>query len=176
MAEPAISAYTPAQKALHWTMAALVLSNIPMGIVMGNLAQGPLQDRLYNLHRSLGALILVLALARLLLRRRVGAPPPHPSLARWQQIAATATHHGLYALIVLAPILGWAATSAYGAQMVMFGLFELPPILPQNEALSKVLFVLHKISAIGMALLVIMHIGAAMMHAVRRDGVMGRML
>jgi cytochrome b561 len=35
------------------------------------MASGPLQDRLYNLHRSTGALVLVLAIIRLCIAGRI---------------------------------------------------------------------------------------------------------
>lgn len=169
--------YSPLAKALHWLVAAAVLSNIPMGIVMVNLNSGPVQDRLFNLHRSVGALVLALAILRLAVRLVRGAPPPLPTLARWQRIVSDITHKALYLLIFVVPLIGWAATSAYGAEIVVFGLFVLPPILPHNEPLSETLFLLHRAAAILTAALAAMHIGAALMHGfILRDGVLSRML
>jgi len=72
---------------------------------------------------------------------------------------------------------GWAATSAYGAQIVVFGLFELTPILSQDRALSDRLFVVHTLIGAAIAGLVAMHIGAALYHHfVRRDRVLMRMI
>ncbi len=168
--------YGSAAKWLHWTMAAAILLNVPMGVAMVNVASGPLQDRLYNLHRSIGVLVLALAVVRLAVRLR-GAPPPHPTLAEWQRRASGASHHTLYVLIFLMPLLGWAGTSAYGAPIIVFGLFELPPILAQNEATSKVLLALHRYVGIFMVIVVAVHVGGALMHGIiLRDGVMSRML
>ena len=63
----ASAAYTPTARALHWITALLVLGLIVVGILMGNMDSGPLQDRLYNLHRSTGTLLLLLAIIRLAL-------------------------------------------------------------------------------------------------------------
>ena len=41
-----------------------------------------------------------------------------------QRLAARATHWALYGLLVVRPFVGWAATSAYGAQIVVFGFFK----------------------------------------------------
>ena len=69
--------------------------------------------------------------------------------------------------------MGWAATSAYGAQIVVFGLFELTPILSQDRALSDRLFVVHTLIGAAIAGLVAVHIGAALYHHfVRRDRVL----
>jgi cytochrome b561 len=44
---------------------------------------------------------------------------------------------GLYTLLIVQPLIGWAATSAYRAPIIVYGLFELPPILPVNQPLSE---------------------------------------
>lgn len=169
--------YPSALKWVHWIMAAAILTTIPLGIAMANAPEGPVQDNLFNLHRSFGALVLLLAIIRLPLRLTLGAPPPHPTLAPWQRIASNVTHHSLYVLIFLQPLLGWAGTSAFGAEIVVFGLFTLPPILPHNEAVSDVLLPIHRYTGFLMAGLVSVHIGAALMHAIiLRDGVVWRML
>ena len=61
-------AYTPVARALHWIVAVLVIGLIIVGFMIANMASGPLQDRLYNLHRSTGALVLLLAIIRLVYR------------------------------------------------------------------------------------------------------------
>lgn len=169
--------YSAAAKWIHWIMAAAILFTIPAGITMVNLESGPLQDRLFNLHRSFGVLILALAVVRLGVRIAYGWPPAHPTLAPWQHTIAKATHNALYVLIFAMPLIGWAGTSAFGAPIVVFGLFELPPILAKDEDLSKILLGLHGYLGFAMAALVAMHVGAALMHAiVLRDGVFSRML
>jgi cytochrome b561 len=86
---------------------------------------------LYDLHRSLGA-ALILIVARLIYR---WAHPPLPlpdDLASMQRLAAHATRWGLYALLVVQPFTGWIATSAYRAPVTVFGWFQLPPIGPRT--------------------------------------------
>ena len=47
-------AYSVTARVLHWVTAALVLAMIPLGIVIANEWGGPIQEWLYNLHRSVG--------------------------------------------------------------------------------------------------------------------------
>ena len=61
MPEPP-SRYSGAQKALHWTMAALILTQVAIAIAMTNLGEGPLTNNLYELHKSFGLTVLALAL------------------------------------------------------------------------------------------------------------------
>ncbi len=169
--------YPAALVVLHWTMAVLILVAIPIGWRMGDLEPGPLQDALYHTHRSIGVTVLALAILRVVLRRTLGVPPPHPALAPWQRTLSVAVHHLLYVLFFVVPILGWAGTSAFGAPIVVWGLFELPPILPKSEPLSEVLLGVHGLFAQTLAGLVVLHVAGALYHAfVRRDGVMQRML
>ena len=70
--------YPSTSKWLHWLVAGSVLVMIPIGITMGRVAKGPLQDTLYTLHKSFGILILALMVARLINRIVVGAPAPAP--------------------------------------------------------------------------------------------------
>ena len=62
-----VQAYTSTAKTLHWLTAALVLTIIPVGVGMTYL-QGPLQDFLFHIHRSLGVTLIPLILYRLFYR------------------------------------------------------------------------------------------------------------
>ena len=169
--------YSSASKFLHWITALLIFGVLPMGFVLGDLPEGRVQNLGYDLHRSFGFVILLLAAARIAVRKIYGVPEVYAGLTPLERRLSTATHHSLYMLLILTPLLGWAATSAFPVKISIFWLFDLPPLAPQSESLSKVLFKLHEISAIAIVVLLIGHIGGALMHRlVKRDGVMERML
>jgi cytochrome b561 len=169
--------YPGALKFLHWTIAACVLTTAPVAIFMVNGDAGAWGDTLYNLHKSLGVLIFVLMLARIVVRITAGAPPPEPTIEPWQRTASNAVHHSLYALLVAMPIVGYFANSAYGATTPFFGLFQIPPIIGKNEPLSDTLFAIHRWTGWVVVALAAVHIGAALQHYfLRRDGVLQRML
>jgi cytochrome b561 len=170
-------AYSVTARVLHWLTAALVLAMIPLGIVIAQEWGGPLQERLYNLHRSVGALLILIILARLAYRLTHPPLPLTPDVSVIQQRAAHMVHWTLYVLLVVQPFVGWVATSAYRAPMPMFGLFNLPPISPVNRPLSEQLFVVHRALGIVIAIVAAVHIGAALYHHfVRRDRVLMRMI
>ena len=56
-----------------------------------------------------GILVLALALWRIVLRLKRGAPPPPEHEPAILKLAAGATHLGLYALLILMPVSGMAA-------------------------------------------------------------------
>jgi cytochrome b561 len=169
--------YPPSSKILHWLVAISVLTTAPVAIAMVRVDKGPTQDALYNFHKSLGVLILILMILRLINRLVVGAPIPDPNIPAWQKTASAIVHTALYALLLAMPLVGYVANSAYGAPTPFFGLFNLPAIVSQNEALSKQLFTLHRWAGFNVILLVLAHVGAALHHyLIRRDNVLHRML
>lgn len=169
--------YSGFAKLLHWAVAICVLIMIPVGLIMGQLPQGDLQNTLYNLHKSTGVLVLALMVVRLANRLIAGAPPPEPTITRLQRIASHSVHGLLYVLLIVQPLLGWAANAYYGAATPIFGVFEFPAAATKDEALAERLFGIHDLIGLVLAALIIVHIGAALYHYfVRRDGVLQRML
>jgi cytochrome b561 len=172
-----VPAYTATARVLHWVIAVMVLVMVPLGIVITNEWGGPVQQPLYNLHKSLGAVLLPLVLLRLVWRL---ANPPLPlpaDIPAAQQAAAHTVHWTLYALLLVQPLLGWIATSAYPAPVPVFGLFELPRIWGEDRALSERLFAAHRWVGIALGVVALGHIGAALQHHfLRRDRVLMRMI
>jgi cytochrome b561 len=174
---PAAPAYTITARTLHWVTATLVLFMLPLGFVIGHDWGGPLQDQLYNLHRSIGALLIPIVLVRLVYRWTHRPAPLPPDIPAIQRLAAEATHWALYALLIVQPFVGWIGTSAYRATIIVFGLFELPPIWPEDRAFSDQVLFLHSLIGLAIASVLAAHIGAALHHHfVRRDGILMRMI
>jgi cytochrome b561 len=177
MADGVVPAYTLTARVLHWLTAALVLTMIPIGIAMANVDFGPTNDTLYHLHRSMGAVILPLMIVRLFYRWSHPPLPLPDDIAPIQKFAAEAVHWALYVLLIVQAAVGWIATSAYRAPILVFWLFELPPIWREDRAFSEQMFMVHRNLGILIALLVCMHIGAALFHHfIRKDRVLMRMI
>jgi cytochrome b561 len=172
-----VAAYSLTARVLHWITAALVLILLPLGVVIANKWGGPWQDPLYNLHRSIGALVIPVVIVRLGYRLTHQPLPLPDEIPPAQRHAARATHWTLYALLLIQPLIGWAASSAYPAPVIVFGLFDLPAIIGENRPLSDRLVVVHRSIALAIACLVTVHIAAALYHHyARRDGVLMRMI
>lgn len=158
-------------RVLHWLMAMLLLAQLLAGV--GMIATVSVwHNRLISLHQPLGAALLVLAIARLILRRLGGAPPLPASMPRWQQHAAAASHYALYLLMFAMPLLGWAMQSAAGYPLPGLGGWHLPALLPQSVAWYAWLRLAHGVGGQLFFLAILMHIGAGLLHAlVLDDGV-----
>ena len=155
-------------RVLHWLMAVLLLAQLLAGV--GMIATvSVLHNRLISLHQPLGAALLALAIARLILRRLCGAPPLPASMPQWQQHAAAASHYVLYFLMFAMPLLGWAMQSAAGYPLPGLDGWHLPPLLPQNVTWYAWLRIAHGIGGQLFFLVILMHIGAGLLHALLLD-------
>jgi len=169
--------YPATSKLLHWLIAVCVLLTAPIAIVMIRMEKGPTQDALFNLHKSLGVLILILMVTRLVNRLVAGALVPEPEIEPWQKKVSSMVHASLYALLLAMPVVGYIANSAYGAPTPFFGLFDLPQIVSTNQELATQLFTIHRWVGWVVILLVLSHVCAALYHHfIRHDAVLKRML
>ncbi len=174
---PSAATYSVSARAFHWVTALIVIFMIVAGILMLNMPDGPIPDALYTLHRSVGICLIPIAFARLFYRMTWTAPPLPADLPAVQQFAAHFVQASLYILIIVQPLIGWIATSAYRAPISMFWLFDMPPIWPEDRAFSDRMFRVHAIAGYLMAALICAHIaGALFHHVIRKDNVLMRML
>ena len=163
--------FTPLQRLLHWVMAVCILLMLFIGVGFASTIT-PKYLPLVATHKTLGIAILVLALIRLAVRFRYGAPPLPADLPEPMKLAAHLSHYALYALMIGMPLLGWAMLSAAAYPVVVFGSLYLPAILPQSDTLHSWLWDAHFYLAFAFFALVLLHVAAALFHAlVRRDGV-----
>jgi cytochrome b561 len=169
--------YSLTARAAHWITAALVIIAFFIGLTMLQVDRGPLQNQLFDWHRSLGATILLITALRLLWRLGHPAPPLPPDTPGWIEVSAWLSHRLLYAFLLILPIIGWLGSSAFGAPVHFYGLFDLPALIGPDKSLAHILFAIHIWGAFTLAALVVLHIGAALYHLlVRRDSVFRRMV
>lgn len=159
---------------LHWSIAALVIANLAIGLLHDSLLHGV--GWAIPLHISFGLTVLILSLARVAWRLGHRFPPAPTDIPRWQQVTARATHLALYALIVLMPLTGWMMVSAGKHPIGLYWLVEVPK-LPVSKALGGVAGQGHGVLGWLLLALVALHVGAALRHHfLLRDGVLGRMI
>jgi cytochrome b561 len=167
--------YTPIAIVLHWLLALAIVGAFGVGLYMTELPFSPARLKLYNWHKWAGVTILALSALRLLWRL-THRPPADLPMPAWQAKAAHAVHHLLYVLFFAVPLAGWAYSSAAGYPIVWFGVLPLPDFVPKDPDLAETFKLLHKLSAYGLALLVLAHVGGALKHHfIDRDGLLARM-
>jgi len=160
---------------LHWTMALLILAMLFIGVAM--VASLSDYHRLVAIHRPLGILLLVLVAVRLINRLLSPPPPLPPAMPAVLRLAAETSRWLLYALMFAVPMVGWAMLSAAGYPIQLVGAVHLPPILPHDRALYAILRPAHTVLAFLLFATFLVHLGAALTHAlVFKDGVFRSMV
>lgn len=176
MAEPR-NRYSTVSLVLHWLIAALVVTQVVL-ISAHEATESSGSREFLNMHKSVGLSILVLTLARLGWRIANPAIPLPDTTPRWQKLVARGTHVLFYVFLIAMPLVGWAASSAAGRDIVWFGLFEWP-LLPigGGREMAGNLMDLHELAAKALYVLIFLHVvGALKHHFVDRDNVLHRML
>ncbi len=160
---PARTGYSGTQIALHWVIAVLVVAQVVLhegmhaayGEARGGPAATESEQLMADLHVAGGIAVFLLALLRVVLRLRRGAPPPPQEERASLRFAARAVHVLFYAVILLMPLTG--ALAWFGGV----------------EASAAV----HRAGMLAIFVLLLLHIaGALYHHFVLKTDVMRRML
>jgi cytochrome b561 len=172
---PVLQRFTPLQRALHWLMAACILAMFFIGVGMVSTIT-PKYLPLITVHKTLGTIIFLLALIRLGVRLRFGAPALPADLPSPLKLAAKLSHYVLYALMLAMPLLGWTMLSAANYPVVLWGGLRLPQLVSPSDGLHTFLWAAHVYLAFAFYALVLLHLAGALFHAlVRRDEVFAAM-
>ena len=101
------SRYSRGAIILHWAIAALVLSTIPLGWY-GASSESAAAQSATNLHKTVGIVILGLTLARIAWRLTHKPPALPIKMARPLRWLAKISHGLFYFLLLVMPLSGWA--------------------------------------------------------------------
>lgn len=166
--------------ALHWTIALLFLGQVALGLTMDRVASMALRFTLIQWHKSLGFLILLLSLMRLLWRLANSGPREPASLGKAERLAARGAQSLLYILLIAVPLAGWAlvSTSTLDVPSFAFNLVVVPDLpLARSDAAEAFWRRVHTLVAYTATAVAAGHIVAALRHQFwLRDGVLGRMI
>jgi cytochrome b561 len=169
--------YGAVAQALHWLIAALVVVMFGLGWYMADLPLGLRKFELYQLHKSIGITIFVLAAVRLIWRLLNPAPPLPATLPAWQRAAARLSHALLYLMLFAQPLIGFLQSNAVNFPVVWWGVVRLPALVGTDEELGETLLEAHVWNSRLLLALVLIHAAAALRHHfVLKDDVLRRML
>ena len=176
-----VNKLSPTTIALHWFIAIGFIGIFVLGKYM-DIAH---DYSMYPIHKSLGVLIVLVVVPRLLWRYRNGLPKPLYDHSL-QEKAATAVHLTLLAATILMPISGMMMSGFSGHGIPIFG-FDLVAANPDpanpgevialNETLAEIGHVVHGALQWVIIVSLVLHIGGALKHHFKdKDGTLSRML
>ena len=179
--------YSGVAIALHWIIAALLITNIGLAWYFNTL-KGEAQIEPIQWHKSFGITILILSVARLAWRLAVPAPKLPAYVTGWEKWLAKSVHVLFYVVMLGMPLSGWAMVSASSLIKVFpITLFHLVP-WPTLTFLSNLphdqmkqahhLFALtHGLLAKLAYVLIALHVAGALKHQfISNDDVVVRMI
>ena len=169
--------YTDVAIALHWLLAALVLSQIAFGWYLQEVPRGTPARTIYvNLHKSTGLTIGLLILFRLYWRLTHKAPPLPASMPAWEVMAARTSHVALYACMLIMPMAGYLASNFSKFGVNYFNAILLPPWGIDDKRIYAVFNTTHVVTSYVLVALIVVHVLAALRHLLfLRNGVFRRM-
>lgn len=170
---PAHGRYSLSVRIMHWLVAALVFTMLIVGFALANALAD--YTALLMLHKTLGALIFVVMIVRVVNRLREHAPTLPATVGRWERRAVIGSEVTLYAALLAQPVVGWAMLTAAGLPVIIGGV-RLPSIVPVDAGLYALLRNGHSVIAYTLVVLVAAHASAVLFHTLTlRDGMLGRM-
>jgi cytochrome b561 len=158
--------------AMHWVTAALIVVLFMTGLQAAAQTDNATRVALLRAHIPLGIGVLLMTTLRIAWRfladrGRPGSPVQEPA---WRRLLARAVHSGLYVVIVITAVSGFATVAISGAMPAIISGTSLPELavgLPRA---------MHGIMPRLMLVLLAMHIGAALYHQfILRDRLLARM-
>ena len=167
---------------LHW----LVGVTIIVLLAVGKYMEENEVYSLYPIHKSVGALIFLVILARVVWRVSQGWPDPVSQYMKWEQLLSKIVHYVLLIGSVIIPLSGIMMSAGGGHGLQVFGLeviatnpdpLDPQKMVPLNEGIARTGHTLHGLVSNFVIVAILLHIGGAFKHhLVDKDGTLKRML
>lgn len=147
----------------HWVSALAIIGLFALGWWMTGLGY---YDSWYNLgpwvHRSIGILLLLASLARVVWR--LIQPTPVGQGSRLEVLAAHLGHIALYVILLVVLCSGYLISTANGRSISVFGWFDVPALLHGLPNQASIAGDIHWYSALTLVILAAGHALAAFKH------------
>jgi len=163
--------------ALHWLAAVLVCGLFASGLWIQSLNY---YSRWYqiapNVHKSVGFILVLLMLFRLLWRHVAGTPDSMPTHQRWEKVVAKLVHVFFYLAILSMFVSGYLITTAKGQSLEVLGFIAIPSLVSGSDSLQYLAEDIHEWSAYAIIAVAVLHAIAALKHhVIDRDRTLIRM-
>jgi|TARA_R110002096_G_scaffold194592_3_gene376882 cytochrome b561 len=168
--------------ALHWLVSITIISLIAVGVYMTDYEV----YALYPIHKSVGMLLFLVILVRVIWRLKQGWPEAASNYKAWEQRLSRIVHWVLIIATVILPISGMLMSGLGGYGLAIFGLEllaatpnpdEMGKMIPINGPIAGAAHEVHEIAGKVIFAAIVLHLcGALKHHFIDKDGTLKRML
>jgi len=163
---------------IHWVSALAVVGLFAVGFWMVDLTY---YSTWYNtaphLHKSVGVLLLMLTLFRLIWRQLNPKPVAEPNHKEWEKKAGKLAHLAFYLLLLLIMFSGYLISTADSRGIWVFEWFELPGFGAFIDEQADIAGLVHQYAAYSLMGLALIHaLGALKHHFIDKDSTLLRMV
>lgn len=172
MTQNTLKRYHPLQATFHWLIVVLVFAAFVIGKSMSGQPNDDAKLAPLALHMGIGITTLVVIITRFITRLRLPKPEQATTGNAFLDWVGKAVHYALYLLVFLMAVSGMSLSIQSGLpSSVFFGAGALPADFYDFTARM-----LHGFIAPALALIVLLHVGAAFYHQlVLKDNLLSRM-
>ncbi|MBF0470449.1 MAG: cytochrome b [Gammaproteobacteria bacterium] len=168
--------YGVVAKGFHWILFLMLSFTIAAGNFLESMPKGAEKLQAAGMHKSFGAVLMMLIMLRLLWRLINVTPKLPNGTTPVQALLAKGMHWALYALMFAQPLSGMLMSQAAGYPVSFFALFEFPVFLDKSQGLAEFFRAMHGTVWILLVVAVIGHVGAALHHHfIKKDNVLKQM-
>jgi cytochrome b561 len=163
---------------MHWVMTLLIIGLFILGLYMTGLDYyHPWYKTAPDIHRSLGIIMLLLLVFRLVWRMVNPKPVPVDNDPEILHKVAEWVHTLLYLLLFAIALSGYLISTADGRGIDVFNWFTVPALIPSFENMEDLAGEIHFVLAVTLIALATLHgLAALKHHFVDRDLTLVRML
>ncbi|WP_448532887.1 cytochrome b [Parathermosynechococcus lividus] len=144
---------------IHWWMAAAYLLLYLGGVVMARLPRTPIRNTMYDVHKSIGVITLILLAGRLATLAQVAWSKYRRRSPRinflWYK--KTLSYTAMYIMMLTVPLAGFLLSNSFRANNVKLLGWTLPDLFPVNPAMVEPARALHFWLAYAFLSLIVLH-------------------
>ncbi len=176
------SRYGTVTKSLHWTIFILftIMFILGFGLMGGDestTAFGAEWDTIFDWHATIGLIVLILAIVRIVWRKTTPLPSWAPGLSKREQTLAHRTEQVMYVVMIAKPLSGYVLAGAAPHEIDLFGTIPLGNPFGESGGLNDVALAVHIVTGVAFLIAWVVHVGQALRHQfAKKDHLLERML
>lgn len=181
-AKSSASQYGTVTKSLHWIIFVLftIMFILGFGLMGGDettTAFGADWDSVFDWHATIGLIVLILAIIRIIWRKTTPLPSWAPGLTKAEQGLAHRTEQVMYFVMIAKPVSGYVLAGSAAHHIDLLGAVSLGNPFGENSGLEDAALVVHIITGVAFLVVWVIHVGQALRHQFgKKDHLLERML